>query len=86
MSGLDGMQAKENLKLISEICHRIVDHQYQILNDVLVPELQKQGIRFIRRNQWTAEHSAWVEEYFSQRISASIKPHRPRFCAPFPAW
>ena len=43
MSGLDGMQAKENLKLISEICHRIVDHQYQILNDVLVPELQNKA-------------------------------------------
>ncbi|HEY6527634.1 MAG TPA: polyphosphate kinase 1 [Cellvibrionaceae bacterium] len=84
MSGLDGMQAKENLKLISEICHRIVDHQYEILNDILVPALQKQGIRFIRRNQWTAEHSAWVEDYFQKDLLPVLSPIGLDSAHPFP--
>ena len=41
------------LRLISEQAHDLVEEQYRVFNDELLPELQDKGISFLRRSDWT---------------------------------
>src|ERR1700742_594656 len=44
--GPDGLGVAEQLKAIRSRAVRLVDGQYQLLNDVLMPELAKNGVIF----------------------------------------
>ena len=81
---IDGMRPRDVLQEISRICHEQVDRQYHILNDVLIPALEEQKIRFIRRSQWTQAQEAWVAEYFNEQILPVISPIGLDPSHPFP--
>ncbi len=55
----DGLQPQQALARIAEVVHEQVDRQYQILNEILLPELARQEIRFIRRRYWSSKIKAW---------------------------
>ena len=44
-AGADGLQPHQALARISELVHGHVDRQYAILNDILLPELEKHQLR-----------------------------------------
>lgn len=83
-TGLDGLHPKDALVAISDLCHSIVQQQYTILNDVLIPALANEGIHFLRRNQWTPEQSQWIEQYFDREIMPIISPIGIDPAHPFP--
>lgn len=83
-SGVDGMRPTEVLKEISRISHEQVERQYKILNEVLIPALEEQQIHFIRRDQWTAQQTAWVEDFFNNEILPVISPIGLDPSHPFP--
>ena len=80
----DGLQPHQALARISDLVHEQVDRQYQILNDILLPELAKQDIRFIRRRKWTSAIKTWVKEYFDAEIAPIITPIGLDPTHPFP--
>ena len=80
----DGLQPHQALARIAEVVHEQVDRQYQILNDILLPELAQQNIRFMRRRKWTSEIKAWVKEYFDAEIAPIITPIGLDPTHPFP--
>ena len=82
--GLDGAHPKETLREISRICHETVDHQYEILNNTLMPAMEKEGIRFLRRSQWTKEQAAWIEDFVDRDILPIISPIGIDPAHPFP--
>jgi polyphosphate kinase len=49
----DGLQPAELFKLISDEAHALVEEQYRAFNEVVIPELEQAGIRFLRRAAWT---------------------------------
>ncbi len=80
----DGLQPHQALARIAEVVHEQVDRQYQILNDILLPELAKQDIRFVRRRKWTSQIQAWVKAYFEEEIAPIITPIGLDPTHPFP--
>ena len=80
----DGLQPHQALARIADLVHEQVDRQYQILNDILLPELAQQDIRFIRRRKWTSAIKAWVKEYFDAEIAPIITPIGLDPTHPFP--
>ncbi len=82
--GLDGMQPTEVLKEISRLTHEHVTRQYAILNDVMLPALANQGIRFIRRHQLTEKQASWVKNFFFQQVMPIISPIGLDPAHPFP--
>lgn len=82
--GADGMTPAKVLSEISRIAHEQVERQYRILNEVLVPALEEQKIRFRRRSQWTPEQAAWVADYFEEEIAPVISPIGLDPSHPFP--
>src|SRR6186713_2128162 len=52
-TGPDGLTPAEALRRISEAAHGLVERQYRALNEVLLPALQREGIRLLARAEWT---------------------------------
>lgn len=84
VTGLDGLQTRDCLKQISDLCHETVNKQYEILNDTLIPALAEEGIRFLRRSQWSEAQAQWVENYVDQELLPVISPIGLDSAHPFP--
>ncbi|MEE1949116.1 polyphosphate kinase 1 [Pseudomonas alcaligenes] len=83
-AGADGLLPSQVLARISEIAHEQVQRQYAVLNDVLLPELAKHQINFIRRRNWTTKLKTWVRRYFRDEIAPIITPIGLDPTHPFP--
>ena len=83
-TGADRMQPGEVLDAISARAHELVEEQYRILNEVLIPQLDAEGIRFVRRSEWTAAQEAWLKEYFENELLPVISPMGLDPAHPFP--
>jgi polyphosphate kinase len=82
--GADGISAQELLGAIGQRAHRLVDEQYQVFNDVIVPALEKEGIRFLRRSEWTPEQDAWLRNYCLSELIPVLSPIGLDPAHPFP--
>jgi polyphosphate kinase len=72
--GPENLAPHETLRLLSELCHKLVDEQYRVLNDELLPALEEENIRFIRRTEWTTEQAEWLENFFQQQLLPVLSP------------
>ncbi len=80
----DGLLPQEVLKTISDTCHQAVDEQYRILNQILFPALVAEGVRFLRRSEWTPAQSEWARQYFKEQILPVVSPLGLDPAHPFP--
>ncbi len=82
--GPDGLPVPEQLKAIRLRAVRLVDEQYQLLNDVLMPELAKKGVVFVSPEMWTEAQAAWLADYFSREVEPVLSPLALDPARPFP--
>jgi len=80
----DQVTAQECLKLISQRAHELVEEQYRIMNEVLLPLLEEESIRVLPRAQWNDEHSKWLKNYFQEEILPILSPMGLDSAHPFP--
>lgn len=74
-------------QLFDDIRYRallLVREQYQLLNETLFPELEKEHIRFAQRADWTDEQREWLEKYFHDEIVPVLTPMTLDPSRPFP--
>ncbi len=81
---VDGKTPQETYRLVSAQVHRLVDEQYQVLNQMILPQLAEQGIRFLRRATWTTEQREWIHEYFLRELMPVLTPIGLDTSHPFP--
>jgi polyphosphate kinase len=84
MIGPDGIAPKRALAEISELAHVQIARQYKILNERILPELAEQGIRIVRRTQWTHKQKLWVHRYFRAEVAPLVTPIGLDPTHPFP--
>jgi polyphosphate kinase len=82
--GPDGLPVPEQLKAIRARTVRLVDEQYQLLNDVLLPELAQNGVVFVSPETWTEAQAAWLADYFSREVEPVLSPLALDPARPFP--
>ena len=82
--GVDGLTPSVALERISERAHRLVDRQYEILNQELMPELAEHGIRFLPRTEWSDDQKKWLKSYFKREVLPILTPIRVDPAHPFP--
>jgi polyphosphate kinase len=80
----DGLSVAEQLKGIRARAVRLVDEQYQVLNNVLMPELAKNGVVFVSPDTWTEAQSAWLADYFVREVEPVLSPLALDPARPFP--
>jgi polyphosphate kinase len=83
-TGPDKMLPHEVLNSVSELAHRLVEDQYCVLNDILLPAFKEEGVRFIRRQHWNKAQEAWVRKYFREELSPILTPVGLDPAHPFP--
>ena len=82
--GPDGLTVQEQLKAIHERCLKLVDDQYALLNEVLFPTLESQGIRFVNMNNMTQQQRDWLNNYFASEVEPVLTPLGLDPARPFP--
>lgn len=82
--GPDQRSHQELLTAISHAAHQLVDEQYSVLNDVIMPELERQDIRVLKRDEWTAGQRQWLESMFQGDILPVLTPMGIDPAHPFP--
>lgn len=81
---VDGKTPQETYRLVSAQVHRLVDEQYQVLNQVILPKLAEHGVRFLRRATWTPEQREWIHQYFLRELMPVLTPIGLDTSHPFP--
>lgn len=80
----DGKTALEAYRLVSAEAHSIVTEQYKHLNDVILPALAEEGIRFLRRSKWNEAQREWIRQYFIHEMVPVLTPIGLDPSHPFP--
>ncbi len=83
-AGIDGLSPAQEMEAITRDCHALVIQQYQLLNDVLLPKLAKQDIRFFTRQSWDAKMQEWIKDFFISDIAPVLSPLGLDPAHPFP--
>ena len=83
-NGPDGLSPKQVFERISTYAHALINHQYKILNDVVLPKLAQENIHFLRRASWTDEQRSWIAEFFFRELMPILTPIGLDPAHPFP--
>ncbi|WP_293777451.1 polyphosphate kinase 1 [uncultured Oxalicibacterium sp.] len=65
-------------------CHEIVERQYQVLNESILPQLAQQGIYLLRDQDRNEAQRAWVKAYFDKEVRPLLTPIGLDLAHPFP--
>ena len=83
-TGPDNMTPQQ---LLDEIRHRslvLVRQQYELLNNVVLPQLAQEQIHFVHRSDWNAAQKRWLSRYYHDEIVPVLTPLTLDPSRPFP--
>jgi polyphosphate kinase len=72
------------IKRISAECHQMVERQYQVLNEEILPSLAAAGIHLLRHQDRNEAQRSWVKEYFDREVRPLLTPIALDPAHPFP--
>jgi polyphosphate kinase len=73
-----------SLERISAECHDLVEHQYAILNNEVLPQLSAKGVHLLRHSDRNEAQRAWVKNYFDSQVRPLLTPIGLDPAHPFP--
>lgn len=74
----------ESYLAIAKVARALVDQQYQIFNDELMPALAEQGVRLVSHGERSPEQKRWVARYFEANVRPLLVPVALDPSHPFP--
>ena len=75
---------RDALRSVAAAAHALIDQQYGLFNDELMPALQREGIVIINHAERSAAQRAWVDRYFEQQVRPLLVPVGLDPAHPFP--
>ena len=82
--GPDQMRAEQVYQLVAREAHEMVARQYQLLNEEILPGMEREGIRFLRRSEFTPQQNEWIRSYFRREVMPVLTPIGLDPAHPFP--
>jgi polyphosphate kinase len=79
-----GPATVETYRALTERVHALVERQYAIYNDEVLPALEKRGIRIIAHGERNPRQRRWVREYFVNEVQPLLLPVGLDPSHPFP--
>lgn len=83
-TGPDQLTPQQQLTLISQRAHRLVAHQYKVLNHELLPALAAEGIGFMAPEDWNSSIAQWASDFFDAELLPVLSPLGLDPAHPFP--
>ena len=72
------------LERMATECRKVIDHQYEVLNETILPELAAHGIHLLRHEDRNDAQRAWVRDYFERGVRPLLTPIALDPAHPFP--
>ena len=76
--------SQQSFKRISLAAHKLVEEQYQLFNQELMPVLSRQGLHLITHEERNATQHKWVKQYFEKEVRPLLTPVSLDPAHPFP--
>ena len=83
-TGSDTQTSRDIFSEVSRIAHQLVEHQYRLLQDNILPELRRAGISFLRRSELNAGQREWIRDFFHREMLPVLTPIGLDPAHPFP--
>lgn len=80
----DGLSAQENLLRVSAEARALIETQYALFNQEILPALDAEGIRFLRRSDWNEAQREWIRGFFLREVMPVLTPIGLDPSHPFP--
>jgi len=84
LKGGKSSEAQAAYEALSEAAHAIVEQQYRLYNEVLLPEFARQGIHLLSHSERNAAQKRWVKAYFLREVRPLLIPVGLDPSHPFP--
>ena len=84
LAAADGGDASPTLEALSAKAHELVERQYALYNDALMPAFAARGIRIVSHGERTGAQRRWVREYFEREVRPLLIPVGLDPAHPFP--
>ena len=81
---LNSAYSVESYRNISHAAHKLVQEQYRVFNDEIIPSFNKQGIKLITYGDRSLEEHKWVKQYFDREVRPLFTPVGLDPAHPFP--
>ena len=69
---------------VAAAAHELIDEQYRLFNEVVMPALQREGIVIINHEERNAAQREWVQRFFEQQVRPLLVPVALDPSHPFP--
>jgi len=79
-----GLTAAEQLEIISDKVHSIIDRQYKCLREEIFPGLAKNGLALLRPDEWSVPQLDFLDTFFIGQIYPVLTPLRMEDDKPMP--
>jgi polyphosphate kinase len=79
-----GLVTEETFNQVSTQVHMLVEHQYAIFNNELMPALKEAGVDIVAGNQRNTNQKKWVMQYFEANVKPLLLPIALDRAHPFP--
>ncbi len=80
----DSAQIRESLRSIVRRTGALVQRQYRLLNEALMPHLRREGVAFLDSGEWSPALRRWAEDLFQSEIEPILTPIALDPAHPFP--
>ena len=80
----DNVTAEDVLKQISTRAHELVNEQYRVMSEVLLPALAEEAIEILPRANWPDVQREWLQAYFIEDVAPILSPMGLDSAHPFP--
>jgi len=71
-------------EVLSQAAHKLVDEQYALYNDVLLPAFAKEGVHILGHSERTQTQQRWVKAFFEREVRPLLLPVGLDPSHPFP--
>jgi polyphosphate kinase len=82
--GHKGPYTVRSFEALAAAAHKLVEKQYVLYNDELMPAFAKEGIAIVSHGERTAVQKAWVHDYFEREVRPLLIPVGLDPAHPFP--
>ncbi len=76
--------SSRDLAEVAAAAHELIDQQYALFNDGVMPALTKEGIVILSHAQRNADQVAWVDQFFQRQVRPLLVPVGLDPAHPFP--
>ena len=80
----EGVYSPQSYKRLMDALHALVEQQYALYNQTLMPALERQGLRVVSHGERSPEQRKWVHQYFEREVKPLLVPVLLDPAHPFP--